>query len=175
MSLNVRPITKPNFSWDFGVKWSKNNTRVLSLSGANFVETNSQTGGTFGGAGSATGAATLHGELDFRGQDWVRCDRGLLVGTDSIDADVCKGAGKNAMYIGADGFPVLDASDRVIGDPDPHWTGSIRTGVRFHKVQFSALIDHKEGGQVWDGTRGALYNFGTHKDTDIRGQNVDVR
>jgi len=170
MSMNVRPITKPDFSWDFGLQWAKNSTRVLSLNGAAFVETTAQTGGTFGGAGSASGGATLHGDIGFRGQDWVRCGRGLFVGTDSIDADVCKGAGKNAMYIGADGFPLQDPTDRVIGDPDPHWTGSFRTAFHFRKVQFSALVDHKQGGQVWDGTRGALYNFGTHKDTDVRGQ-----
>jgi len=57
----------------------------------------------------------------------------------------------------------------VIADPDPHWLGSVRTSFRVRKFQFSALIDHKAGGDVWNGTRGALYNFGTHKDTDIRG------
>jgi TonB-linked SusC/RagA family outer membrane protein len=166
-SLNVRPITRPNFSWDFGVNWSKNNTTVLNLKGATFVENVAQFGGTFAGA---TGAATLGGDIGLRGNDFVRCNRGLIVGADSIDADVCQGAPKNALYIGADGFPVVDPTDRVIADPDPHWTGSIRTGFRFNKVQISALVDHKQGGDVWNGTRGALDNFGTHKDTDIRGQ-----
>lgn len=165
-SLNVRPITRPNFSWDFGVNWSKNNTTVVNLKGATFVENVAQFGGTFAGA---TGAATLGGDIGLRGNDFVRCNRGLIVGADSIDADVCQGAPKNALYIGADGFPVVDPTDRVIADPDPHWTGSIRTGFRFNKVQISALVDHKQGGDVWNGTRGALYNFGTHKDTDIRG------
>ena len=38
MALNVRPITRKDFSWDFGVNWSKNNTTVLDLKGATFVE-----------------------------------------------------------------------------------------------------------------------------------------
>ena len=58
----------------------------------------------------------------------------------------------------------------MISDPDPKWMGSIRTSFHISKFQVSALVDHKQGGQVWNGTRGALYNFGTHKDTDIRGQ-----
>ena len=152
-SLNVRPITRPNFSWDFGVNWSKNNTTVVNLKGATFVENVAQFGGTFAGA---TGAATLGGDIGLRGNDFVRCNRGLIVGADSIDADVCQGAPKNALYIGADGFPVVDPTDRVIADPDPHWTGSIRTGFRFNKVQISALVDHKQGGDVWNGTRGAF-------------------
>jgi len=167
MALNIRPITQPNFSWDIGVNWSRNNTEVLFLNGATFVANTAQAGGTFAGA---VGAATLGSDIGLRGNDFVRCNRGLIVGADSIDADVCKGAPKNALYIGADGFPVVDPTDRVIADPDPHWLGSIRTGFRVRKFQFSALIDHKQGGDVWNGTRGALYNFGTHKDTDIRGQ-----
>ena len=167
VAMNVRPITRPNFSWDFGVQWAKNQTKVIDLKGAEFVENVAQFGGTFAGA---TGAATLGGDIGLRGNDFVRCNRGLFVGADSIDADVCQGAPKNALYIGADGFPILDPTDRVISDPDPHWTGSIRTSFRISKFQFSALVDHKEGGDVWNGTRGALYNFGTHKDTDIRGR-----
>ena len=168
-TINVRPVTRPDFSWDFGLQWSKSRTTVLDLKGAEFVENVAQFGGTFAGA---TGAATLGSDIGLRGNDFVRCGRGLTVDDDNIDSDVCQGAPKNALYIGADGFPVLDPTDRVIADPDPHWTGSIRTSLRFHKVQLSALVDHKQGGDVWNGTRGALYNFGTHKDTDIRGGNV---
>ncbi len=167
MSLNARPITRPNFSWDFGVQWARNTTKVVSLSGAEFVENVAQFGGTFAGA---TGAATLGSDIGLRGNDFVRCGRGLIVDGVDIDATSCQGAAKNALYIDATGFPVFDPTDRVISDPDPHWTGSIRTSFHVAKFQFSALVDHKQGGDVWNGTRGALYNFGTHKDTDIRGQ-----
>jgi hypothetical protein len=30
------------------------------------------------------------------------------------------------------------------------------------------LFDTRQGNEVWNGTRGALYQFGTHKDTEIR-------
>jgi TonB-linked SusC/RagA family outer membrane protein len=166
VSLNVRPITRPNFSWDFGVQWSKNQTNVVSLKGAQFVENVAQFGGTFAGA---TGAATLGGDIGLRGNDFVRCGRGVQVDGVDIDTAYCQGAAKNALFIDASGFPVLDPTDRVISDPDPHWNGSIRTGFHVSKFQFSALVDHKQGGDVWNGTRGALYNFGKHKDTDIRG------
>ncbi len=173
VAMNVRPISRPNFSWDFGVNWSKNQTKVVSLSGAQFVSNAAQFGGTFTGA---TGAATLGGDIGLRGNDFVRCGRGLSVNlsTDTlshaIDSEFCQGKAKNALYIDESGFPVLDPTDRVISDPDPHWTGSIRTSFHISKFQISALVDHKQGGDVWNGTRGALYNFGTHKDTDIRGR-----
>jgi hypothetical protein len=58
----------------------------------------------------------------------------------------------------------------VIADPNPKWTGSINSTLRFGKLEFSTLFDFRHGGQMWDGTRAALYRFGTHKDTDIRNQ-----
>jgi TonB-linked SusC/RagA family outer membrane protein len=164
-SLNIRPFSTKRWSWDVGLQWSKNTTTVLALSGAQFVSGAAQGSGNFG-----QGAATLGYGFGLRGVDFVRCGRGLSVGTDSIDADVCHGAPKNALYIGDDGFPVLDPTDRVVSDPDPHWTGSIQTSLHVRHVTFSALIDHKQGGDIWNGTRGALDHYGTHKDTDIRGR-----
>ena len=38
------------------------------------------------------------------------------------------------------------------------------------KLTLSGLLDVRKGGQVWDGTRSALLNFGTHAETLIRDQ-----
>ncbi len=173
MTLNVRPYTTTNFAWDFGLQWAKNNGKVLDLAGAQFVENVNQFAGTFTGA---VGASSLgYPILTLRGNDFVRCGRGLVDIADNNGANIpdvdaaCNGAPNGALYIDATGFPVVDPTDRVIADPEPHWTGSIRTSLRYKKWQISGLVDHKQGGQVWDGTRGALYQFGTHKDTEIRG------
>jgi hypothetical protein len=37
-------------------------------------------------------------------------------------------------------------------------------------VEFSAFLDHRHGGDVLNITRGSMYQYGTHKDTEIRGQ-----
>jgi hypothetical protein len=58
----------------------------------------------------------------------------------------------------------------VIANPSPVWTGGIHGSMRFSKITVTLQVDHKQGGDVWNGTKGALYNFGTHKDTEIRGQ-----
>jgi hypothetical protein len=56
----------------------------------------------------------------------------------------------------------------VIGDPNPNWTGSFRTGVRYKKLNVSGLVDVRRGGVIWNGTRGALDNFGTAGETAAR-------
>ncbi|MBX6330464.1 MAG: SusC/RagA family TonB-linked outer membrane protein [Gemmatimonadaceae bacterium] len=174
-TLNVRPITTKDLAWEIGAQYGRNRSKVLSLLGAEFVSNAAQANGTFAGA---VGAATVGYPIGLRGNDFVRCGRGLTniednAGNTIADVDaLCGNAPKGALFIDASGFPVFDPTDRPIADPNPDWTGSLRTSVRYKRWQFSALIDHKQGGDVWDGTRGALYNFGTHKDTEIRGRTV---
>jgi hypothetical protein len=79
----------------------------------------------------------------------------------------CAGAPQGALYLGSDGQPVVDPTERVIADPNPDWTGGINMAFQiFRNWRVTGLLDIREGGQVWNGTRAALYNFGTHKDTE---------
>lgn len=166
--LNIRPIIRPDLTWEVGFQWAKNENRVLNLKGQQFVDLT--LGGGFTGAVPTAWNGSSVGVL--RGNDFARCGRGLII--DGVDLDntagFCQGAPKGALFIGADGFPVLDPTQRVISDGNPKWTGSVRTTVTYRKFTFSGLLDIKHGGQIWNGTRGALYNFGAHKDTEIRNQ-----
>ncbi len=65
------------------------------------------------------------------------------------------------------GFPLENPDQLVIGDPNPDWTGSLRsTFTFFRKLRLSGLLDVKHGGDMLNGTKGALYYFGAHADTD---------
>lgn len=172
VTLNGRPFTGKDWSWDIGLQWAKNNNKILDITGAEFYAAGAVSAGTFSGS---YGAATKGGTFGMRGEDFARCGISPNEQVDNLGNTVdmssyCANAPKGAMFIDATGYPVYDFTDRVIADPNPSWMGSIRTSLRYRKWTFSALVDHKQGGQVWDGTRGALYYFGTHKDTDIRGQ-----
>ena len=163
-SFNFRPIMRSDLTWEVGVNWSKNENRVVNLSGQQFTDL--ATGGGFTGSVPTAWYGSSVGVL--RGNDFARCGRGLNIDGTDIDA-ACGNAPKGALYIGPDGFPILDPTQRIISDGNPKWLGSIHTTVTFQKLTLSGLLDIRHGGQTWDGTRGALYNFGAHKDTDIRG------
>ena len=169
VSLNLRPLARPNFAWDIGFQWGKNKNEVTDLLGIDAVDL--PTGGYFTGAVGSAVRGSRVGVI--RGQDFARCGRGLVL-EDGTDVDAaCGGAPAGALFIGADGFPVVDGTIRVIADGNPDWTGSVRSSVNLmRRLTISALLDVKKGGQNWNGTKGALYNFGTHKDTEFR--NVDV-
>ncbi len=167
-TFNIRPITNEKLTWEVGLQWAKNELRVLDLDGADFINAG---GGTFS---DAVPAATVGGTFAFRGFGFVRC--GVSSGDNLLDNDGgvidlaadCAGKPNGALYIDATGFPVKDPVNRVVGNPNPDWTGSIRTDLHYGRWELSALVDRKQGGQVANMTRGALTYFGTHASTSRR-------
>jgi TonB-linked SusC/RagA family outer membrane protein len=172
LTVDLTALQTPNLRWDVGLQWSRNDNRVTDLSGALYEDLDipNSGGGGFTGAVPAAWRGERVGVL--RGADFVRCGRGTVFGGVDLDATEgqCLGAPDGALYIGADGFPRQDPEQRVIADGNPDWTGGVRSSLRWRNLTFSGLVDVRRGGEVWNGTKGALYNFGTHKDTEIRNQ-----
>ncbi|MEZ4415905.1 MAG: SusC/RagA family TonB-linked outer membrane protein [Gemmatimonadota bacterium] len=169
-TADLRVLDNSDFSWSVGAQWARNRSCVKDLAGSE----------QFGLAGFTGAVAsvirpdrdangnitTCHPFGVFYGDDFIRFGRGSTV--DGVDIDTAyPGWRTGDLFIGEDGFPQYDEQNRVIGDPNPDWTGSIRSSVTFRKnLTVSGLLDIKYGGDVWNGTKGALFFFGTHKDTE---------
>jgi TonB-linked SusC/RagA family outer membrane protein len=69
-----------------------------------------------------------------------------------------------SMALDANGFPRLDANQGVIGDPNPKWEGGLGTTLSWKKLTLDVLFETSQGGAFYEGTRGVMYNFGTHAD-----------
>ena len=179
-SLNIRPITRTNFSWEINAGYGKNRSNVKSIAGAEFLLTDNNLISTVAQEGYPLGV--------IRGNGWVRCGMSPNTAIPDVDLEaVCAGAPHGAVYIDAatkpnevageppttwcahqPGMPCGDDNIRVIADPNPDWTGNLRTSFTWGKATFSGLLDIKRGGDMINGTRGALYSYGTHKDTENR-------
>ena len=164
LTLDLNPIQRDNFSWTMNAQYARNRSCVKDLSGSEEVTLNGFTGSTV----SLVSPEANDGECApfgvFYGDDWVRFGRGLEVEGENIDE--VYDAPDGAIYIGADGFPIADARSRILGDPNPDWTGSFRnTFTLFNNLRLSGLIDVSQGGQMWNGTKGALIYFGTHAES----------
>jgi len=73
--------------------------------------------------------------------------------------------------VDANGYPIQDPNVQVVGDPNPDWTAGIRNTFTYKDFSVSALIDIRQGGDVWCGTCGIINYFGTSKETgDLRDQ-----
>jgi TonB-linked SusC/RagA family outer membrane protein len=180
LALNVRPIDTRDWRWEVGGTYASNWNKVLGLKGNQFVSY-----GALGGFGIAY--SQLGGTVDtFRDYDYVRCGRGIVIDGYDVDANCSSSQKKKHALFIADGslanlvgsssegagFPILDPTQRVIGNADPRWTGNVHTSLRWKKWQLSTLIDIREGGLIFDGTRATTNLFGTGIDTDKRGQTV---
>jgi TonB-linked SusC/RagA family outer membrane protein len=173
VSLNLRPITKTNFAWDVGLQWARNRGLTTSLpAGLQFAPFPLSGGGN--GAGPAVGGAAKVGEPIgvILGSDYVRCGRGLIISGIDIDHTPTSGGGcgtftPGALYIDATGYPTIDSENDsyVLGDPNPKWTGSVRTNFRLGKVTVGGLLDIRHGGVAYNGTKGALNEFGVGLNT----------
>jgi hypothetical protein len=167
LQLNLRPLTRSSYSWDIGFQWANNHSRVDTLVGAQFLAT----------PGAFTGNVFMIGRPlgVIRGEGWVRCG---ISADDAIDgvnlATVCAGKPKGSLYIDDgshcydNGMPCEDTELRILGDPNPKWTGNVHTSFRIGKLELSGLLDVKHGGIMWNGTKGALWSYGTHQETANR-------
>ena len=170
--LNWRALDIQNLQWEIGGNWAQNRNRLVELQGADYV-------GITGGFGVST---AVKGEPlgTFYGTDWIRCRYEVADAdnhtTNAAGADVdvnalCRSANAadHSLYVDADGFPLIDNANRVVGNPNPQWIGGLRnTFTLFKKFQISSLVDVKKGGQNWNGTRLALQRFGTSSYTNPR-------
>ena len=167
ISANWRALTTPAVTWNIGAQYARNRNKITNLRGADEF----YLPGTFNG-GIKLGYA--HGV--FIDWDFGRCRYGeesnVIDDLDVNAACTAAGAPDGAMYIAEDGYPIFDPTPRVIGDPNPDWTGSLNSSVNlWGKWNVSALLDYRSGGQVFNGTKGALLAFGAHKTSEIRGEN----
>lgn len=58
------------------------------------------------------------------------------------------------------GFPQQADAAKVLGDPNPDWKASVGGLFSWKSLTLNVLFDHSQGGQYWNGTRGALAFFG---------------
>jgi len=167
---NVRPVQTRDISLNVGMNWARNRNEVLSLGEIAPGIPRTVTGYSTSFTGSTTHAQVGQPVGVFRGFGWAKCG----ISPDKIgSADIagaCAGKPHGAVYLGANGLPILDPNERVIGDPNPDWTAGINAEVEFRGVRLSAFVDHRQGGQTFNMTKGSLLSLGTHKDTETRDQ-----
>jgi TonB-linked SusC/RagA family outer membrane protein len=189
---NFRPIMREGFSIELGANWAMNRNMVLSLGaitaqkeGTVPMPTPENCGPTAAvprcqiGFGSSFSGQTTHAQVGYplgtwRAADFARCgisaDRVTFAGRTHEVGAACAGQPKGALYIAENGFPITDPTAIAVGNPEPDWTAGLSAIVNFRGLEISAFVDHRKGGDILNMTRASMYQYGTHKDTEIRGQ-----
>ena len=173
-TVNVRPVQRESFGVTLGVNWAKNDSEVLSLGTVGTDSLGNPIPRTVTSWSQSFFGNTTHWQVGqpvgvFRGFGFARCGIGVAT-RDSTMVAACASAPTGTLYIGAAGLPVSDPDERVIGNPNPDWTAGVNAEVAFRGVRVAAFLDHRQGGQVVNMTRGSLQSLGVHANTLIRDQ-----
>ncbi len=142
LELGYDVLNKGNLRWNISGNWAANRNIVYSLAGS--------------AAQGVPGNGAYGGQSLIEGQPF-----GVFYGTDfQKEAD-----GK--YKLDANGFPLDGIENEVIGNPNPKWRAGIGNKFEFKGISLYFLFDQVYGNDYWNGTRGALYTFGTHADNGI--------
>lgn len=162
VSLNTTPVkTTSGLRWDMNFNWAHNKNMVVALApGVPFFFNGGFGGGEAGiftlvgqPFGVIYGSTTPHSNLnDLKSP--------LLIMDDKTDPGY------------AQPLPGGTGPNLVIGNPNPKWIGSVISNLTFKGFAIGVQVDVKHGGDIWNGTRGALANKGTAAETANRGQAV---
>lgn len=147
IELNVTPVKLKDFRWNFVVNWFQNKSEVLSIKeGIN--------------------------EIVF--YDEFRVSNKLVVGGSAGDLYAVayrRDEGGN-LLIKADGYPDYTPTFVKVGNAIPDWIGSITNTITWKNFSLSALLEYKEGGDMFDVTMRNSIRNGVLKITENRYQQV---
>lgn len=140
LALTGTPIQSNDFTWEVGLNFTKYKTTVVSMApGLPFITID-----PFGTQRLAEGQP--YGI--FYGTRFLRDDEGRVV-------------------IGQNGIPLQNPNDGIVGNPTPDWFAGFRNTLSYKGLSLGIFVDIRKGGDVWNGTKGVLNNFG------VGGQTAD--
>ena len=151
IQLGATIIDKGDFSFDVDLNWAQNESEVTSLGGLDTYVLGSQW------------SVTLEARPGL--------PYGSLVGRDfSRTAD--------GQVIYSNGLPVIDSTQKVLGNIAPDWTGGANFSFKYKNFSLAALVDAKIGGDVhsmtysWGRYAGTLEETLIGRETGVVGNGV---
>lgn len=144
--LSADVIKMDKFTWNLSANFALNRNKVLALEeGVDRIDIESafESIGSFAIVGSPYGV--LYASV------WERDDNGNLI-------------------IGPDGLPIQSGEYESVGNPFPKWLMGIRNTFSFFGVTVGALLDIRQGGDIWGGTYARLQRLGQTLESADRDQ-----
>jgi hypothetical protein len=168
--LTANPVNTPDFNWNLAVNFAKWKTTVESLPEG--VPNQYLDGFTslsaYNIAPEEDGTKYEYGQFLGGAFQRVNTDNGTFDPDAPYNPDGALVINDNPASSGY-GFPLVDPSLRVVGNPNPDWLMGITNTLSFKGLSLSFLVDMREGGDIWNGTKGAITFFGMSELTENRG------
>lgn len=138
LEFDAAILAAGKFKWNLSANFSKNSNKVISLAGVKAY---------------TLPESFIQNASLIPGQPF-----GVFYSTDFLK-------NKSGTYLlDVNGFPQAGTGLEVIGDPNPAWRGGLGSTFSFKSLSLYVLFDRVAGNDIFNGTRGSLYSFGTHGD-----------
>ncbi|MCE7067024.1 SusC/RagA family TonB-linked outer membrane protein [Dyadobacter sp. CY326] len=138
LDASANLLSKGDFNWNLSANFSLNRSNVISLAGASVY---------------TLPDSYMQNSSLIPGQPF-----GIFYSTDFLKNE------SGAYALDANGFPQAGTQNEIIGDPNPKWRGGLGSTFAYKNLSLFVLFDRIAGNDFFNGTRGSLYNFGTHDD-----------
>jgi outer membrane receptor protein involved in Fe transport len=161
LGINITAIKKKDFNADFGIIFNRNRNKILDIGGST---TSTVSIGNSAGAPvfliPGQPASVFYGWFYARNPDGSylntpqglpQRERGTQSTTDVNDYTVARAA---------DGQPSGGFVRKVIGNPNPDWTGSFTGNLSYKKIGFRFLLDAVQGVSVFNADKRTRNNVG---------------
>lgn len=141
----ITPVAAGDFRWDMMFNFTRNRNMVDELpEGVPLLDF------------ETTGVSSTR-SVAIEGQPY-----GVIYGTRFLRNE------EGEVLVGDNGYPLVDVVAGVVGDPNHKYTLGISNTFSFKGITLYALVDIKQGGMVYNGTRNVMNYLGTHKGTENR-------
>ena len=139
-------VETTDVTWDLGFNFTTNDNEVVEIrDGIEEI----LIGSSFGYAGSTASTRLIEGEAygNIYGTSYARFDPDA--DPDNPDADLF--LDRDApLLIGEDGFPVIESTQKILGNATPNWFGALNTRFRYRGLSASLLFDTRQGVQKYN-------------------------
>lgn len=157
LMLDVVPVKTKDFSWDVTFIFNRNRNKILSL-GSPRIEISTVSGApVFLLEGQPASvffefpyARNPDGSLLLTAQGFPQRERGTQT-TATIDYTPQRTA---------EGQPTGTFVRKIIGDPNPKWTGSFASNLTYKRLSFRFMLDAVQGSQVFNADKRTRENVG---------------
>ncbi|PPK88195.1 TonB-linked SusC/RagA family outer membrane protein [Neolewinella xylanilytica] len=140
LMLKGSPVATENFLWDVTLNYTRNRNEVLEIyEGIEDIFI----GDHFGYAGASATIRLIEGQPygNIYGRSYARYG----ANDDDLFIDYSQ-----PMLIGADGFPVIETTQKILGNTQPDWFGAIINNFTYKGLTFSFQIDTRQGVQKYN-------------------------
>ena len=162
--LRATPVRTAKFSWDVNLNFSANRNKILSLrEGLTEVNYASQ----FGYSSSSVTMRLVPGYAygNLYGRSYQRYYE--TPGEANVSPELDK---SRPIVIGANGFPAINTTQKILGNSQPKWIGGINNTFRYGGFTLTALFDARVGQYRYNQLGNFFSAFGIAKYTENRNE-----